>query len=351
MSGTIEFRRQTTILKYVPPAVALTGAEIGQHAYDVVVLTFAGYLNENITPATSLFTVRNTTDSMDETISNVSVVNDTVLLTLASEGVYGKVYTVSYAKGGAQVVLTDANSAIIDDFSSYPVTNTVPQGEITAPAFLTTDGNTYGWYEAKADHITQANGRVRTWDDISGNNHHLTSWMYYNAAVGPVWDNVAEEMDFFSGDGACMIRTPEYDEIDVMTVYVVLRIDDSNEARDIFSEYEMTTFRVTQGGTETALTIYNGVWGNSIDNISLNEYGLLVARFTTGSTSMIQWNKRDRLVDNFGTNSSVQLNFGSTVQIPTMSMKEIIIRHAADSDANISNIQDYLMNKYNISDE
>ena len=373
MSGTIEFRRQTTILKYVPPAVALTGAEIGQYADDVVVLTFAGYLNENITPATSLFTVRNVTDSADETISSVSVVNNTVLLTLVSDGVYGKVYTVSYAKGGAQVVLTDANSAIINDFSSYPVTNTVPQGEITAPAFLMNDTYTQGWYIADISNVslmampndTAGYDRVTQWTDIGPNEnnliHDVDAWQ---ESRGPQYDEATDELIFhdvyednYNRNRYSFLYYASYPTISELTVYYVLNINEI-QGEGLIGDLlggdgfppDIYLHIVSGGGLQAGM----GKWTDYYTDYYTGSYGVLVVRYTPGGSSHLQFNQRTPLIGDFGSDPFTEYWIGSTPSISSSAnfrLKEIIIRNTGDNQSSINSVVTYLMNKYNIRDE
>lgn len=227
---------------------------------------------------------------------------------------------------------------------------TTPPGPVPLPAFVTTDGHTFGMYEAKAANITMDEDRVLTLTDISGNNHPMTG-MYgtIHYSIGPEWDAVNEELDFGTSTGHYILTTPTFTATSQITIYTVVRINNWVENDKIHLDISNGGFYASLTATQNDIVSYNGRWAFGLDNASTGVYGVLTARFTGGTTSVLQWNKRTRGIGDNGDRTNTSLSYGNLNTPAEMSIKEIIIRMTADSDSNIDAIQSYLMSKYNIS--
>ena len=228
-----------------------------------------------------------------------------------------------------------------------------PPGPVPLPAFVTTDGHTYGMYEAKAANITMDTEdptRVLTLTDISGNNHPMTG-MYGSIpySVGPEWDAVNEELEFGVSTGHYILSTPSFTATSQITIYTVVRINNWVSDERIHQDIHNGGFYAALTSTQNDIVSYNGTWAFGCDNASTDVYGVLTVRFTGGDNSVMQWNKRTRGVGNNGNITNTMLSYGALNTPAEMSIKEIIVRMTTDSDSNIDAIQSYLMSKYNIS--
>jgi hypothetical protein len=102
----------------------LLTAQIIEPVVNVVVLGFSTNLNDALIPDATDFVITG------KTITEVIITEDTVLLTVSEDFVYGDVVTVGYTGGITK--LTGVGGGEVADFTDQPVTNTIvaPAGDL-----------------------------------------------------------------------------------------------------------------------------------------------------------------------------------------------------------------------------
>jgi len=343
-----------SIGNYDRRAPAFASAEIGSFADDtLIVLLNATDVHQDSVPPVSAFSLN--AGSNEHGIASVDIGRDTIYLALDSAGVYGVVYTLDYTR--VIPALQDSTGNITSNWIAKAVTNNISEPQsppTTLPTFVTTDGYTYGRYEAKAANITmdtEEPTRVLTLADLSGSNHHMTG-MYGSIqwSVGPEWDAVNEELEFGASTSSYILSTPSFTSTSQITIYTVVRINNWESDKAIHHDIDPRGFYAALTTTVNDIVSYNGTWAFGCDNASVGQYGVLTARFTGGDNSVLQWNKRTRGIGNNGNLAHTLFSYGGlNGSSANMSIKEIIIRMTSDSDSNMDAIQSYLMSKYNIS--
>jgi hypothetical protein len=215
-----------------------------------------------------------------------------------------------------------------------------------APSFLTSDGYTIGWYSAEEENVTKdGSDLVAQWDDLSGEEHHLTQ---STAGYKPVWsaagialDGADDYLRFYN------LGTLSQPHI----IYTVMKVS-AYEAHSIFCKFESSFFKMSgwDGGVGgyTRTTISAGTELESTSNtMPVNSFCIVRILFN-GDNSFVQFNETTATTGAAGAGTINMIELGNSAGSGTgvITYKEFIIRNTADDATEQSAVYDYLYDKY-----
>jgi hypothetical protein len=149
---------------------------------------------------------------------------------------------------------------------------------VTAPSFLTSDGDTWAWYKYDESSTITKDGSnsVTVWNDFLGGVNNLT-----NYGGTPLWSN----------DGVLFNGTDEYLHTgsktlsNVVSIYIVFR-QISWTLNDIISAgYAGSAGLLYQNPTTSKLNTYSGGFMGSDGTMDVNEWGIVRMMFNGASST------------------------------------------------------------------
>lgn len=320
-------------------APSIDSVEIGNFADDILVIYFSEKMDIDSIPASSVFYLTEGTSEMG--IASISFPSDTVMYAvLDSTAAYGSTYLLDYTR--AHPYLQDSAGNALANFSNRAVTNYIAAPEAGPPSFLTSDGYTFTWVEAKATNLTLSGTQVTAINDKGPNNHDWTG----QGTPGTQWDSANEELDFTNGSAAGLFVSSAPTTMPV-TVYMVVRLADWADGHALFY-FSLPNTRINQGGSTPEVLLFAGQY-NLFEATDLNAYGIITATIN-GANSSIQWNDDTPVTGNAGTNTLDGTYYiGYDADNANMSIKEVIVRNTTESAQNITAVKAYLYSKYSIT--
>lgn len=211
--------------------------------------------------------------------------------------------------------------------------------ESTYPSVID-DGNTENWYIAHADNITnEGGGSVSQWDDLSGNDNHLTQTTpaYYPTFSG-------DSIHFDGSDG--QLRLVGQSFTSPFTLYMVVNIHGYKNSAMVFAMEEgYLSMSNYYGGVadHTSLVFNAGTDLLATGVCPIGEWVIL--RITSnGTSSSIQVNETTATTGNAGTTTLTRIEISKN-DGASMGLKEVILRLVDDSTSDEQDIYDYLEDK------
>jgi peptidoglycan/xylan/chitin deacetylase (PgdA/CDA1 family) len=300
-------------------------------------ITFNAPLRATSVPATSAFTIAGKTISAVAIAGSVVTISVTVPYVITDSGVQ-----VGYTKPALNPLLSFYGTAgtPVATFSNRAVTN-----GILHPAILQ-DSNTVLWVDKNYGITADVNNHVTAWADKSGLNHHLSNvtGTPHKTATGVLFDGVGDSLKA----NAFTLGVPEY-------IYIVVKLSTPGWLFD--GNTKGTGIGYWSGTAKSGLTLVylrmnNGAQGPDTDlQTIMNEY--FVARFLFNAGSVAKCTINDNA---FATGVDLTTSMGGFTiggsggadNFFGGEIAEVIVRKAADSDANSDAIYNYLHTKYGI---
>ncbi len=210
-------------------------------------------------------------------------------------------------------------------------------------AELLADGNTVAWYTLYTQ-TKDAKNKVTSWTDSTGNGNHLlqadTSKSPTASATGLLFDGVDDLMNAT----AFTLVQPEF-------IYVVFRNVTWFNFDNIFDGNLAATGRLLQGSgssPDIRADVANVSPVNA--NLAPNTFGIVRVLFN-GVNSILQVNETAADIWDCGAGNMGGFRIAASItpgQWSNIEIKEIIIRKAADGDADQMLIVNYLNTKYSV---
>jgi len=331
----------TNNLDYTPPdetAPIAQSFEIGTYNDSIVMGLFDEALNADSIPATTDFLFE-TGGQVEIGLNAITLSSDTLFAALDSSlaSTYqDSSFTITYTQPTSGR-LQDASGNLVASWADSTVTNNLGD----EPAVLN-DGNTQGWYIAEAEYVTQSDDSVSQWDDVSGNDYHLTN----NTDIKPLFQG--DSIIFGHAAGVQMGSSIALDTSN--TWYAVMCVDSYFNSSDLISNGS-TNMIVEHNNTDNnQLRIVAGSnYIRSNSDLIYENTMLVVCRFVSYSSSGIVINNGSEVTEIAGEiDATNTLDIGDFSNNSAVSFKEIIIRNVDDSSEDRTAIMDYLNNKYTI---
>jgi hypothetical protein len=225
---------------------------------------------------------------------------------------------------------------------------------ITAPSFLTTDGNTVGWwdYNIPATVTKDGNSYVSGWTDKLGGSVAFTlADNGGGASITPLW--TTDGIRFGMGD-SCLSTGAFGFTIVNLTYYIVMKVISTTASYNWWIEgvAGARPLFYTNGAIDaTKYFVFNGTEINT--GISINTSKFIIARVQYNSTSSFlkidgsTYSPFDSL--GVGTNAlALGRYWSNTFFSSNYIVKELIVRRVADNITNETSVYNYLKSKYSL---
>lgn len=204
------------------------------------------------------------------------------------------------------------------------------------------DGNTKGDYIADTSNLTLSGTNVTAWADETANGYNLTNG---TASEQPLWDAANSEVDFNPDAGtddnlqrsSVTINQP-------FTFYVVFRTNVRAGLRVLY--FNTATYFSTNNTGDNYLWLYAGT-GLTDNHASVGSYQIVTGIYN-GASSSLQVNEQAVSTGNAGTNAGAVIRMGAGSNSEQFSIKRLIVRDGADSDADKLLMIRYLNSLYSV---
>ena len=239
----------------------------------------------------------------------------------------------------------------LNTISNQYVVITSTSAVVDPPAFLTSDGSTWGWYKGdeEATFTKDGAGLVTTWADYLAGGNDLTYYAEGTYDSTPLWE--APGTVTFTADASTELRCYNTNLIQPFAVYMVVDRKDWVSSKRIFAGWN-SNCRIYSYPSTPDLQIYAGSFSVAPStDLADNTWGVVVGIFDS-TNSLIQVNNNAPNTGDAGTDTGSGVSFGlagSHTNYSNAAYKEIIIRQSHDPTIELNEIVTYLMSKHSIT--
>lgn len=211
------------------------------------------------------------------------------------------------------------------------------------PSFLSSDGDTWGWY-LYTDSVVQTGNAVRRWGDYlnSSNDLLVVSTRYPTlGATGITFDG----SDDFLTTGEKTLGQP-------ITIYAVIKQLAWEEYDRLIDGNLGASMLLQQITASPQMRVYGGGASTASGDASIDEWVIVTIQFN-GASSSFQIDDADAITGDFGTATPSGLSLGAGPSAGSdynsnYEISELIVRDAADDAGEIAAVKNYLNAKYEI---
>lgn len=203
--------------------------------------------------------------------------------------------------------------------------------------------NAVGWYIADVANYTLVNDSISVWEDESDSNHDLTD--FTSPGTKPTYGG---DSVYFDGTGNILTDTFTLDQ--PFTVYMVCTQLLWNSGDQLFDGADEYSTFVEQSGTTPDVKMNASSYSAANSDMILNTKVILRVVFN-GASSKIQVNEETAVSGNYGSDNAGGFTLGGAPNGNygcRISVNEVIIVDADDSDSDEQLVMDYLNNEYTV---
>lgn len=203
------------------------------------------------------------------------------------------------------------------------------------------DGNTLFWGKVSTDYMTVSNDSISEWKDYLGGSVTLT-------ASGDARPVIISDSIYFDGtDDYLYYNNTDIDQ--PLFFYIVLSQQSWTDNDGILGGWTSQAVNLYQTYLSPGIRAYAGSPSDRMTDLDVLEKGIVRCLFN-GTNSLLIINKETGSTNtDFGTNDPNGVVIGATAAgHAEIAVWEVIIRKAADTEADQSAIIDYLQSKHGL---
>ena len=246
------------------------------------------------------------------------------------------------------LTLTLAGQQLIINGSSPQRARAAAGGGNVAPSFLSSDGDTWGWYvTAYSTSVTQDGSHlVSEHADTLGSGHDLAQ---ATGTKQPTWS--ADGITFDGASNGDFLTTGEITLSQPVTIYAVIK-QIAWEDYDRMIDGYLGTAILQQITASPQIRVYAGSASSTSSDLHVGDWGIVTIIFN-GANSLLQVNGEAAITGNFGAGNPTGISLGGAATAGTnynsnFIYKEIIVREVDDDATERSSVISYLNSRYSV---